>query len=137
MTDAALARAGYDRSTKSTASPRAIEFQVFARCTAELAAAEKKKTNDYPAYVKALSDNLRLWTILGVSVASEQNALSQETRGLIFNLFEFTRSQTNKIIGGDKSISADALVDINRNVMAGLRTSVIAETDAVAAGTPA
>ena len=121
MTNAAIARAGYDQSAKSTSSPRAIEFHLFSRFTAALIAAEKIRNDDNPRYVSALSDNLRLWTSLAAAVSSSENGLEPELRQHIFELFVFTRAHTNRLLAGDREVTSEALVEINRNMMLGLR----------------
>ena len=123
MSNAALARAGYTRSTKSTGSPRAIEIQLFSRFTAALSAAEERRETHHPDYVKALSDNLRLWTALGGAVAGRANGLPQELRVQIFDLFKFTREHTRKLMAGDSELTSDPLIEINRNIIAGLRSA--------------
>ena len=121
MTNAALARAGYDRSAKTTSSPRAIEFHLFSRFTTALVTAEKHRHNDNPGYVTALSDNLKLWTSIGAAVSSNENGLTPELRQAIFELFVFTRAHTNRLLAGDPDITTEALIEINRNIMSGLR----------------
>ena len=121
MTTAAFVHGAYKTTTKATATPRGIEYQVLARINAALEAAENKKQDNHPVYIRALSDNLKFWTIVGSDVASDQNQLPQELRAQLFYLFEYTRSVTNKIIGGEKSLTAHSLIDINKNIMVGLK----------------
>jgi len=121
MTITVLARNGYDASTKSTGTPRGVEYQLLARLTGALAIGEKNKNTDYTSYVIALSKNLEFWTVIGADVASDGNGLSGQLRAQIFNLYEFTREHTRKIIGGDKNLTVEPLIDINKNIMSGLR----------------
>ncbi len=121
MTFSALARNAYHQSTKTTASPRAIERQLLSQLTTALTVAEKKREDDHPGYIRALSKNLEFWTVIAGDVASEGNQLPNELRAQLFYLFEFTRHHTNKIISGDKSVDASPLIDINLNIIRGLQ----------------
>ena len=60
-----------------------------------------------------------LWTLLGTSVASEDNELPKELRAQLLSLAEFSISHTGKVLNG--SASADVLVEINTSMMKGLR----------------
>ena len=129
MTAAELARTRYQNSSKTTASPRAVEFRILSRLTAALALAEEQRQKDYPAYVKALSENLTFWTKLGAAVASDGNTLTRELRAQIFSLSQFTRKHTNRILAARSTADIAPLLEINRNVMEGLRTSANNKSD--------
>ncbi len=122
MTNKTLANQAYIRSKKSISSPRAIEFHIFSQYTAALSAAEKKRCKNNVAYVEALSDNLRLWTSLGAAVATKNNSLPADLRAQIFSLFEFTRAHTLRLLSGADNLTAEPLIEINQNIMNGLRT---------------
>ena len=123
MTATSLARKAYAQSTKSTATPRAIEYQILSRINGALSAAEAKKKTDHPGYVLALSTNLELWTRLASDAAHPENKLPESLRAQIFYLFEYMRMQTRKILSGDPTANAVAMIDINQNVLSGLRSS--------------
>ncbi len=116
----AMARRAYETSAKSTGTPRSVEYQLFSRLTGALTTAEETKSENYLSYVNALSRNLEFWTIIGADVSSDDNALPAALRGQIFYLFEFTQQHTQRILSGDKTINAEPLIDINKNVMSGL-----------------
>ncbi len=121
MTVSALARNAYHESTRTTASPRAVERQLLSRLTTALVVAEKNRETDHPAYVRALSKNLEFWTVVAADIASEGNQLPVELRGQLFYLFEFTRAHTQKIISGATDLDAEALIEINQNIIRGLQ----------------
>jgi len=126
MLESRLAETAYAQSARSTASPRSIEYQVFARVTRALSVQGDGFERTARLH-KAIYDNLELWTTLAVDVASENNALPSELRSKLFYLFEFTRQHSAKVLR-DEAV-ADVLIDINTAVMRGLRTNAGKEGD--------
>ena len=114
-TDQAL-RAYAPNSANVIRTGRSSEIQAFSQITARLS--DARKQNNFNALVSALHDNRKLWSLLAVDVADAQNGLSAPLRAQIFYLAEFTVLQTGKILR--KEADVDALIDINRAVMAGL-----------------
>ncbi|MEQ8936612.1 MAG: flagellar biosynthesis regulator FlaF [Amphiplicatus sp.] len=127
MFETRLAETAYAHSARSTASPRALEYQVFARVTRALSVAGEG-FDRFALLYKAIDDNLILWTKHASDVAVEKNQLSAELRSKIFYLFEFTRQHSAKVLndGADPSV----LVDINTAVMRGLRVAATSEESA-------
>jgi len=119
MYETALAETGYAASTRSTGSPRGIEYQVFARVTRRLAALRDSAANDLAKLTEAVHDNNRLWTTLALDVARPENGLPAELRSKIFYLYRFTAQHAKKVLAGEAK--ADVLVDINTAIMRGLR----------------
>lgn len=115
------ARNAYQQSTQSTATPRAVEYKLLSRLTGALVAGENNKKTDLPAYIDALSRNLEFWTVIGADTAHRNNALPPALRAQIFYLYEFVRSHTNKLYNSNDGLTAEALIDINKNIMMGLR----------------
>ncbi len=120
MFETRLAETAYAHSARSTASPRAIEYQVFARVTRALSVSGEGFER-FARLNKAVHDNLELWTTLASDVATAGNELSAELRSKIFYLFEFTRQHSAKVLNDGASPSV--LVDINTAVMRGLRST--------------
>lgn len=117
MHEQALAQKAYAQTTKSVGSPRAIEYQVFARVTRELRAAADQES--FPKLAEALHANVQLWTVIGADVAGENNGLPKELRVNLFNLCEFTRLHSKKVLRREATV--DALIEINTAIMKGLR----------------
>lgn len=117
MHEQALAQKAYAQSQRSVGSPRAIEYQVFARVTRELKLAED--SGSYPRLAEALHANVELWTVIGADVAGEKNGLPKELRVNLFNLCQFTCAHTRKVLSREAGVGP--LVDINTAVMKGLR----------------
>lgn len=112
------ARAAYGRPELALRSPRAVEYDLLARATAALRAAEDGGTG-FPGLAAAVEQNLRLWRKLAVDVADAGNALPQDLRAKLFYLYEFTAQHSRSVLV--RSGDVGALVAINTAVMRGLR----------------
>ncbi len=114
----------YAESTRSTGTPRGIEYHVFATVTRELSKLKSDEVNRPSQLPVAIHNNLRLWSIIGADVARNGNGLPKELRSKLFYLSEFTRVHSAKVLAGEAK--ADVLVDINTAVMRGLRGEITA-----------
>ncbi|MGB0497875.1 MAG: flagellar biosynthesis regulator FlaF [Rubricella sp.] len=106
----------YARRVEHQPTPRAVEYEAFARVTAALGTA---KSGPFAALATALHENRRLWDMLAADIAGDANELPVELRARIFYLAEFTRLQTGRILAGEAE--PDILVEINTAIMRGLR----------------
>lgn len=114
-----FARAAYGRPETPIRSPRQIEYDLFARNTQRLFQTSQQRDSNFPAYMKALHDNVHMWRVLATDVASSENGLPQQLRARLFYLYQFTEQHTRKVM--KKEASVDVLVDINKAIMRGLR----------------
>lgn len=112
------ARTAYGGPSAATRTPRAIEYEAFARVTHRIRAAAARGRMGFPDLAAALHDNRRLWTLLAGMVADPENALPETLRAGLFNLATFTQRHSTAVLNG--TASADVLVEINTAVMRGL-----------------
>lgn len=119
MTIHLMARRAYARPDVTARNPRAVEYDLLAKCTADLNTAWHRRDTEFSVLAKAIDANLRLWTVLGADVADPSNALPQALRAQLFYLYEFTAEHSRAILEGRSSVGV--LVDINTAVMRGLR----------------
>lgn len=117
MSESMLAANCYTNPARSTATPRTLEYQIFARVTGQLSSAHRN--GEFGNLAQALHDNLSLWTMLGTDVAGAGNGLPPELRSKLFYLFEFTRAHTAKVTKGEAT--PEILVEINTAIMRALR----------------
>ena len=113
------AHLAYAKAGAEVRSPRASEYTAFSRISHALRAAAIERARNYPAFVKALADNRRLWSTLAVDVADDKNGLPQDLRARLFWLAEFTEEETRRILRGSGDVGV--LIEINAAVMLGLR----------------
>ncbi|MEI4233384.1 flagellar biosynthesis regulator FlaF [Roseovarius sp. D22-M7] len=111
------AQTAYGAQAGPTRTPRAVEYDTFARVTHRLKAAAEN-TDSQTALATAIHDNRRLWTTLAVDVADAANPLPKELRARIVYLAEFTRQHSGRVLRDGADITP--LVDINTAMMRGL-----------------
>lgn len=119
MTALQSARSAYARPEAPARTSRGVEYDLLARTTQRMTSAWARRKDDFPAFVEALSDNLRLWSTLAMDVAQPDNGLPTSLRAQIFYLYQFTTEHSRAVLKGAASI--EVLVDINTAVMRGLR----------------
>ena len=100
-------------------TPRAIEYDLLARITQQLAVTWASRQQNYPALMAALDENLRLWITLAADVAEPSNGLPAPLRAQLFYLYEFAAQHSRAV--REKDASVEVLIDINTAVMRGLR----------------
>lgn len=91
-----------------------------ARRLAEAAAAENPRT----AMRDALRLNWRLWTIFQVEMSAEDCPAPTEVRENILSLCQFIDRHTVELMADPVEDRLKVLIDINRNIAAGLMTPV-------------
>ncbi len=113
------AEAAYRGSTRSTASPKTVERKLLEEHASRIESTQQEKDLNFPAFAKALHENLRLWLVFGTEAARNDNPMDPTLRAQLFTLSDFVRAHTSKVLNGNATV--DVLVEINRNIAAGLR----------------
>lgn len=108
----------------ATGDAKAVEAAAFANINLELSKAIRRREDDWPGYVAAISKNLKLWTTLSADIMDPRNGLPVETRSLLLTLSKFVRTRTIEIFKREQDIGAEPLIEINANVAAGLRRAL-------------
>ena len=121
----------YRSSQRLGSSARDTEAQALLEAARRLDAA----TGNQDAYRAALRLNWRLWTIIQADVSGEGSPLPDEIRQNILSLSVFIDKHTVSALAEPSDRKLRVLVDINRNIAAGLMTST--EGAAAAAAEPA
>lgn len=117
------ARSAYS-SAAPVRTPRAAEYEIFARVTHRLSAVDEADRAAFPTLAAAASDNQRLWAALAEDLMGEGNGLPGPLRGQLIGLSEFVRRHTLRVLAGQASVAP--LVDINTSIMRGLRGGALA-----------
>ncbi len=107
----------YQRTLKTTESPRNTEYRLFAEITRELMSAQQRGVVD-AGFVEAVDRNRKLWIALATDCADDNNQLPKETRAGIISLSIWVQKYSRAVTRGGEDISA--LIDVNRNIMKGL-----------------
>ena len=116
--NAALA---YQQVGKQTVSPRVLEANLLSRAATQLQRVRDDWENNRPDLFGALDFNRKLWSIFLTSVTGEASKLPRELRENIANLGIFVMKQTLSTQSSPEPRKLDTLININRELAAGLR----------------
>jgi flagellar protein FlaF len=129
--------AAYAQQQKRNLSPREVEAMAFTKAAVLLEEA-KKHTGNIEEYSKALRFNHLLWTIIQADLTEPDNELPPEIKANVMSLSIFVDKQTTKALRSSVPADLDVLININRNLAAGLRTTPqVAPTATTTAPAPA
>jgi flagellar protein FlaF len=111
----------YQQVGKQTVSPRVLEANLLSRAAAQLQRVRDDWENNRRDLFEALRFNRKLWNIFLTSVTGEECKLPQELRENIANLGIFVMKQTIATQDQPEPRKLDVLININRELAAGLR----------------
>jgi flagellar protein FlaF len=114
--------AAYAQQQKRNLSPREVEAMAFTKAALMLEDA-KKVANNINEYSKALRFNHLLWTIIQADLTDPENQLPPEIKANVMSLSIFVDKQTTKALRSSVPTDLDVLININRNLAAGLRST--------------
>jgi flagellar protein FlaF len=110
----------YGATAKKIANPRELEADLLLKAASRLQAVKESWKGSGRELDDALLYNRKLWTIFMSSVAEEGNPLPVEIRQNIANLGLFVVNQTISVIANPAPERLTALININRELAAGL-----------------
>jgi flagellar biosynthesis activator protein FlaF len=110
----------YARVANTTSSPRDIEAQALLLAANKLQAIMNNVDATYTQISEALIFNRKLWTIFLSEAQREENPNSLDVRQNIANLGVFVLSQTTALQMSPQREHIKPLIEINRNIAAGL-----------------
>lgn len=116
----------YQRAQQSSESPRSTEYRAMAMITSKLmdGRAKAQSNKDRKALIEACFLNQKLWTIFAADLAMPDNKLPDETKASLISLSIWVQKTTPKVMRGE--VDAEALIDVNRNIMEGLSSTATA-----------
>ncbi len=121
------AATAYGSVIRGTEDPRDIEYRVLARATSLLETAQRPGAGP-AALPEAIHENRMVWTAFAADLAAEDNGWDLATKGRLLSLARWVFAESQRVLREGRS--PQALCDVNRAVMAGLRpaTAQAAET---------
>jgi len=111
----------YSSVARKTGSPRELEADLLLDAAARLQAVRDAWEAKRPELDAALVNNRRLWSIFVTSATSAENPLPVAVRQNIANLGLFVFQQTMTVQIDPKPDNLVSLININRELAAGLR----------------
>ena len=113
----------YQTVATRTSSQRDLEAELLLRAASRLQSVHKEWESEKNTLSDALLYNRKLWTIFLTSVTSADNSLPQEMRQNLANLGLFVMNQTMRLLADPKPERLTVLININRELAAGLRAA--------------
>lgn len=111
----------YQRTAQQTAGPRDLEANLLARLASRLQHIRDNWPDSQPQLNETLNKNRKVWSIFVQSVTRDDHALPAPVRQNVANLGIFVMGQTYELLHGADPQKLDALININRQISAGLR----------------
>ncbi|MBY6066436.1 flagellar biosynthesis regulator FlaF [Leisingera aquaemixtae] len=114
------AKSAYSAAKSPTRTAKNFEYEVVARVTRRLITAAQKGGDGFSDLAQALNDNRKLWSIFTADLSMEANPLPDDLKRNLFELAEFTRQHTSKVL--QRKANVRPLVEINTAILRGLRS---------------
>jgi|SRR5689334_3719263 flagellar biosynthesis activator protein FlaF len=111
----------YAQTAKETASPRQLEANLLLKAAAKLQAVHESWSESPIGLNEALTYNRRLWTVFINAAIDSDNKLPPQVRQNIANLGIFVMGETYSLMTKPKPDHLLSLININRDIAAGLR----------------
>ena len=111
----------YNAVARQTASPRELEADLLLKAASRLQAISDAWDSDKSGLDNALLYNRKLWSIFMASVTEPDHSLQAEIRQNIANLGIFVMNQTLSMMTDPRPEHLVSLIDVNRELAAGLR----------------
>ncbi|CAA7616134.1 putative Flagellar FlaF family protein [Candidatus Terasakiella magnetica] len=110
-------------SVPAPGNPRQTEAWALTE-TARRISLSQSENSSIDDFLAAIRVNWRLWTIFQAELASDECALPIEMRQNVLSLCNFVDKRTVEIIASRDRSLADSLININRQLAAGLFVQV-------------
>jgi flagellar biosynthesis activator protein FlaF len=111
----------YQATAKQTSSPRALEADLLLKAASRLKAVQDGWDKTRADLDDALLYNRKLWTIFLTSATSTENPLPTDVRQNVANLGVFIMNETLACMADQTPDRLGTLININRELAAGLR----------------
>lgn len=114
----------YHSVEKEALTGRALEAAILSRAALRLRAVRDQWDSPErdPLLEEALRYNQRIWTLLQVELTNPENPLPKEIKENLLTLSSFIDKRTFETMAYPAADKLDALININHNIAAGLRS---------------
>ncbi len=119
------AASAYSKVAQATQSPRELEAAILMKAATRLQAIRDDWDGRRPELFDALTYNRKLWTILVSSATEETNPLPVPIKQNLANLGIFIFNHTLAVMTQPAPERLGILININREIAAGLRTEPV------------
>ena len=123
----------YSKVAQATQSPRELEAHILLKAATRFQAIKDDWDNRQGELDEALTYNRKIWTVLVSSVTRPDNPLPKPIRQNVANLGLFIFNHTLSLMSAPKPERLGILININRELAAGLRGMGVPEQAVAAA----
>jgi flagellar protein FlaF len=118
----------YAKNAQETGNLRELEAQLLMRAASKLQAVKDGELTGNNNIISAVRYNRRLWLVFADALSKAENQLPVEIKKNVSSLamFVLNRSRTIETAAEPNPDRLNVLININREIAAGLRTSVAA-----------
>ncbi|KKB10556.1 hypothetical protein VE25_17640 [Devosia geojensis] len=116
------AAAAYQQVARRTTNPRDLEANLLSRSAANLQRVRDNWEKDATDLNQVLTFNRKLWNVFINSATNENHPLAAPIRQNIANLGLFVMKRSHEIMLRPEPQKLDVLININRELAAGLRS---------------
>jgi flagellar protein FlaF len=118
----------YAKNAQETGNPRELEAQLLMRAASKLQAVKDGEVTGILNIISAVRYNRRLWLVFADALGKAENKLPPEIKRNVSSLamFVLNRSRTIETAAEPNPERLGVLININREIAAGLRTNVAA-----------
>lgn len=116
--------AAYQQSQNTTEHPRDIEYRLLGQVTAAMIKASENP-QDRPAVIDAVLWNRNIWSAFRVDLLDPGNRLPKELKAQLISISLFIERETTEVL--NDTADMEALIDINKQIMEGLRPREVSE----------
>ena len=110
----------YKTHQRGQETDREIEARALLTCASQLDVAARSQGGDKEFYNDAIKTNQRLWTIFQVALCDPGNPLPVELKNILLNLSCYVDKISFRALAEFKPPLLANLIEINRNIAAGL-----------------
>jgi flagellar protein FlaF len=118
----------YAKNAQETGNPRELEAQLLMRAASKLQAVKDGEVTGNMNIISAVRYNRRLWIVFADALSKAENKLPPEIKRNVTSLamFVLNRSRTIETAAEPNPERLGVLININREIAAGLRTNAAA-----------
>jgi len=118
----------YAKNAQETGNPRELEAQLLMRAASKLQAVKDGEVTGNMSIISAVRYNRRLWLVFADALTKAENKLPPEIKRNVTSLamFVLNRSRTIETAAEPNPERVGVLININREIAAGLRTNAAA-----------
>ncbi len=109
----------YTSRQRNNETPRETEARALLSCASRLERARGTEVSK-EEYAEAVQHNQQLWTIFQVCLCEPDNQLPKDLKDILLNLSQYVDKASFRAMSGHNPDILRSLININRNIAAGL-----------------